>query len=68
VAVGTISFLLTTSCIIVSDATVDLLALFHKAELLANALRYTLLDIDEDGRNLSASLLATRLSVCEAHL
>ena len=58
---------LTTPCT-VSDATVDLLPLFHNAELLAKELLLTPLDVEEDDRNLSASLLAIRLRVCAAHL
>ena len=42
-ALGIISFLLVTSCT-VSEATVDLLALFQRAELFANELRYTFFD------------------------
>ena len=58
-AIGTMSFLLATSCTI-SEATADLLALF---QLLAKELRYTLLDVEEDDKYLSTSLLAIKLSV-----
>ena len=61
------SFLLATSCTI-SEATEDLLALFHRAELLAKELRYTLLDVEEDDKYLSTSLLAIKFIVCAAHL
>ena len=61
------SFLLATSCTI-SEARADLLALFHRVELLAKELRYTLLDVEEDDKYLSTSVLAIKLSVCAAHL
>ena len=64
-AVGAISCLLVTCTI--SEATVDLLALFHKAELLGNELRYTVFDVMEDEMYLSTSLLVTRFSVCVQH-
>ena len=59
------SFLLATSCAI-SEATENLLALFHRSELLAKQLQYTLLYVEEDDKYLSTSLHAIKFIVCAA--
>ena len=65
--INTMSFLLAISCTI-SEATEDLLASFHRVELLAKELHYSLLKVEEDNKYLSTSLLAIKLTVCAAHL